>query len=118
MTGEDVREFQRDLNARFDAWDIDKRIAEDGDYGVETRHGAKQVCIGLGILHETAMKHGVTPELRSKIRDPDTRTAQEKKRAEGAKAKEFRTKLPETPACRRKGKRSRHDPMRAERGSW
>jgi lysozyme len=95
MTGEDVRQFQRDLSGRFEAWDINTRVDDDGDYGSATRDAAKQVCKGLGILHETAMKDGVTPQLRLKINDPSTRTAQEKERAAGTAAKEFRAKLRE-----------------------
>jgi hypothetical protein len=33
MRGADVRRLQRDLNARFAAWGIGRRIAEDGRYG-------------------------------------------------------------------------------------
>jgi hypothetical protein len=93
MTGEDVRAFQRELTARFEAWDIAKRVADDGDFGSETRHAAQQVCKGLGILHETAMEHGVTPELRVKLRHPDTRTPQEITRSESAEATRYRAEL-------------------------
>jgi hypothetical protein len=93
MTGEDVRAFQRELTARFEAWDIAKRVEDDGDFGSETRDAARQVCKGLGILHETAMEHGVTPELRVKLRHPDTRTPQEIARSEGADATHFRGAL-------------------------
>jgi len=95
LTGEDIREFQRALSARFKAWDITTSVADDGDYGALTRDAAKQVCKGLGILHETAMQDGVTRELRGKISDPDTRADQEKQRSQSAAAKEFRAKLRE-----------------------
>jgi hypothetical protein len=95
MRGEDIREFQRDLTARFKAWDINANVKDDGDYGTKTRDATKRVCRGLGILHVTAMKHGVTPELRAKIRDPDKRTAREKERSESPAIKEFRAKLRE-----------------------
>lgn len=92
MEGGDVREFQRDLNERYDLWDIDKRIETDGDYGGHTRRAAKEVCIGLGI--ETAeMQHGVTPELRIKIRHPERRSEDELARAGGGHATEFRARL-------------------------
>lgn len=95
MTGEDVREFQRDLTARFKSWDISISVKDDGDYGTDTRDAAKRVCRGLGILHVTAMEDGVTAALRAKIKDPDTRTAREMERARSAAAKEFRAKLRE-----------------------
>ena len=39
------------------------------------------------------MEHGVTPELRIKLRHPDRRTPNEIERAAGAEAKRFRAKL-------------------------
>ena len=74
LTGEDVRRFQRLLNARFDAWGIDIHVAEDGEYGKETRHAAIQVCKGLGIA-PADYAHGITPAVRTVIRDPKKRTA-------------------------------------------
>lgn len=82
MQGPDVEKFQGLLNTRFAAWDIDKRIEPDGEYGAETRFATQQVCEGLGILHERAMRHGVTPELRTKIRHPSKRTPEELARGE------------------------------------
>jgi hypothetical protein len=82
MQGRDVEAFQKLLNTRFAAWDIDKRVEPDGEYGTETRFAAQQVCEGLGILHEKAMKRGVTPELRTKIRHPSKRSAEELARGE------------------------------------
>jgi hypothetical protein len=93
MEGDDIKQFQRTLNTRFEAWNIDKRIPDDGAYGSDTRHAAQQVCEGLGILHEQAMRRGVTPELRSKIRNPQRRTEQERARSE--RRKEYRAKLRE-----------------------
>ena len=95
LTGEDIRQFQRDLSGRFKAWDINIRIADDGDYGSATRDAGQQVCKGLGILHEVAMNDGVTPALRIKIRHPDTRTPQEIARSDSPDAKDFRAKLRE-----------------------
>jgi hypothetical protein len=93
MTGDDIGEFQRELNRRFEAWDISKRIDDDEDYGDHTRDAAREVCTGLGIDHETAMANGVTPELRIKIRHPDRRTAAEVERSEGKEATELRARL-------------------------
>ncbi len=93
MKGEDVRDFQRELNRRFSAWRINKRIIEDADYGKQTRDAAREVCTGLGIDHQPAMKNGVTPHLRTKIRHPDRRTNAEIARSEGDAAKKFRAEL-------------------------
>jgi len=93
MTGDDIGEFQRELNRRYEAWDISKRIDDDEDYGGHTRDAAREVCTGLGIDHETAMANGVTPELRIKIRHPDRRTAAELERSEGKEATELRARL-------------------------
>jgi hypothetical protein len=93
MTGDDIGEFQRELNRRFEAWDISKRIDDDEDYGEHTRDAAREVCTGLGIDHETAMANGVTAQLRIKIRHPDRRTAAEVERSEGREATELRARL-------------------------
>jgi hypothetical protein len=93
ITGPDVHDFQRALNRRFAAWKIERRVVLDSDYGKDTREAARQVCQGLGIDHEEAMRHGVPPELRSKIRDPTRRTPEEITRSKGPRAKAFRAKL-------------------------
>jgi hypothetical protein len=93
MTGEDIGEFQRELNRRYDAWGINKRIDDDNDYGNDTRDAAREVCTGLGIDHEIAMKDGVTPALRIKIRHPDHRTPAEIERSKGEAASAFRARL-------------------------
>jgi hypothetical protein len=93
MLGDDVKQLQRTLSKRFEEWEIHHRVDDDGDYGALTRTAARQVCKGLGILHETAMADGVTPELRGKLRDPARRTKQELERGDGPKAREFRSKL-------------------------
>ena len=76
MTGDDIKAFQRDLSERFASWEIDRSVDDDGDYGIDTRHAARQVCRALG-LDGAAMEHGVTPELRKKIRNPALRTKAE-----------------------------------------
>ncbi|MEA2302450.1 MAG: lysozyme [Solirubrobacteraceae bacterium] len=93
LTGPDIRDFQRDLAGRFASWNIDRPVADDGDYGSGTRDAAQQVCIGLGILPELALKDGVTPELRIKIRHPENRTPEELARSQSPSAVEFRAKL-------------------------
>lgn len=93
MTGDDVREFQRQLNRRFEAWKIGRRVRVDGDYGKDTRDAVLQVCVGLGITAETAMSNGLEPELRIKIRHPERRTRSEIERSMGRAAKMFRARL-------------------------
>ena len=92
LVGPDVRDFQRALNTRFAAWSINRRVDEDSDYGKDTRKGARQVCRGLGI-ELSAMRHGVTPELRAKINDPTLRSAEEIARSKSPDAVAFRAKL-------------------------
>ena len=76
MRGRDVAAFQQLLNERFAAWNIDKRIDVDGEYGPMTRRAARQAVYALGISG-TELVHGVTPELRSKLRRPSRRTPEE-----------------------------------------
>jgi hypothetical protein len=92
MGGEDVRDFQVLLNARFAAWQIGRRVDVDSAYGKDTRDATLQVCIGLGIATE-ALSHGLEPELRIKIRHPRRRTDEEIRRSNGPAAKHFRDHL-------------------------
>lgn len=81
MRGKDVEEWQRTLNRVFNAWRVDYQVKVDGDYGVTTRDATATVLYGLGILHR-AMVNGVTPALRSKVRNEKTdRTAKERERS-------------------------------------
>jgi murein DD-endopeptidase MepM/ murein hydrolase activator NlpD len=82
MAGDDVRAFQKALNARFEAWGIHIHVDEDGDYGPQTRHAARQVAMGLG-LATAEYEHGITPEVRSLIRTPSRRTHEQLERAKG-----------------------------------
>jgi hypothetical protein len=93
MKGDDVLELQRLLNKRFSAWQIDRHVDTDSDFGKETRQACRDVCHGLGILEAEALKHGVTPELRTKLRHPSRRTADERARGRGAEATAFRAKM-------------------------
>jgi hypothetical protein len=80
MTGRDVLAFQRLLNERFERWGIDKRIDADGEYGMLTRRAARQVAYGLGVSAKESAR-GITPELRSRLRTPSRRSAEERERA-------------------------------------
>jgi Mannosyl-glycoprotein endo-beta-N-acetylglucosaminidase/CHAP domain len=81
MTGDDVKAFQRLLNARYAAWHVNKRIEEDGEYGSITRLAARQVAHGLG-LAKRDYPGGITPEMRRRMRHPDRRTPEEIERAQ------------------------------------
>lgn len=81
MTGDDVKAFQRLLNARYAAWHVSKRIEEDGEYGSITRLAARQVAHGLG-LAKRDYPGGITPEMRIRIRHPSRRTPEEIERAQ------------------------------------
>lgn len=81
MRGADVAAFQRLLNERFARWDIDKRIDVDGEYGPMTRRAARQVAYGLGIAG-AELAHGITPQLRTKLRAPSRRSLDEVAHAE------------------------------------
>ncbi|MEA2273864.1 MAG: hypothetical protein QOI98_2572 [Solirubrobacteraceae bacterium] len=76
--GDDVAEFQRLVNTRFNRWAIPYEIDADGEYGLGTRDAAVQVCHGLG-LDPKSYQRGITPAVRTKIRHPDQRTPQEVK---------------------------------------
>lgn len=93
MEGDDIACFQSTLSEHFDAWSINKQVSADGRYGRRTRAAAREVCSGLGIDPETAMKDGVSPQLRAKLRDPDERTDVEVGRSLGNAAKHFRADL-------------------------
>jgi uncharacterized protein (TIGR02594 family) len=81
MKGKDVRAFQSVINERYKRWGVDTRVEVDGEYGTFTRRAARQVAFGLGLAEKT-YKHGFTPEVREKLRDPGKRTAAEMARAE------------------------------------
>jgi hypothetical protein len=81
MKGKDIRAFQRVINERYKRWGVDTHIEVDGEYGTFTRRAARQIAFGLG-LAEKDYKHGFTPEVREKLRDPGTRTQAELARAE------------------------------------
>ena len=93
MRGDDVAEFQDDLNVRYKDWGINKQIVKDDDYGQATRDAAAEVCTCLGIDAATAMEHGVDPDLRIKIRHPDHRTPQELESSKGQAATHLRDSL-------------------------
>jgi murein DD-endopeptidase MepM/ murein hydrolase activator NlpD len=69
MKGEDVEAWQKWLNSEMDRWDVDHQIKADGVYGAVTRDLTASVAHGNGLTASEAMRHGVTPELRIKLRN-------------------------------------------------
>jgi murein DD-endopeptidase MepM/ murein hydrolase activator NlpD len=85
MAGSDVKAFQQLLNHRLAAWGIGERVAEDGVYGIDTRHAAHQVALGLGLAPAEYAK-GMTPAVRELMRAPSRRTPEQLKRAASRRA--------------------------------
>jgi len=85
IIGEDVKAFQRCLNRRFATWGIAPQVREDGRYGDQTYQAARRALHALG-LNNADRAHGITPELRDIVRDPDIRTDEQKHRAAGRRA--------------------------------
>lgn len=98
MKGDDVRGWQTDLLAIYAVWKVDHPLKTDGVYGVGTRSATAEVLYGLGIS-ASAMKDGVTPALRIKVRsvlkggNDDQRTKAERERS--GKRKKWRADLRE-----------------------
>jgi hypothetical protein len=80
MHGNDVEYFQKTLNERFNSWEVGCRVDLDGQYGSLTRGATVRVVYGLGIA-QAELQHGVTPDLRTKLRHPDRRSHAELARA-------------------------------------
>lgn len=96
MRGEDIKRSQVEVRQEFAAMSIDYPLRADGVYGRSTRSAYASLCTAQGILHHKAMAGGVTPELRSKLRDRDRLTAAERKRMDGAKTVAYRRRLRES----------------------
>jgi murein DD-endopeptidase MepM/ murein hydrolase activator NlpD len=80
MCGSDVVALQQVVNRRFEEFKVGVRIAEDGEFGPETRKAARRVAFALGAA-TADYERGITPALRSKLRRPSRRTAAELERA-------------------------------------
>jgi murein DD-endopeptidase MepM/ murein hydrolase activator NlpD len=80
MEGSDVLALQKLVNQRFAEWKVGLRIAEDGDFGPDTRKAVRRVAYGLGAA-TAEYGNGITPALRSKLRRPSRRTTADLARA-------------------------------------
>jgi murein DD-endopeptidase MepM/ murein hydrolase activator NlpD len=72
---------------------IDCPIKDDGIYAQATRSFTAALCQASGLSAKTAMKNGVTPELRIKLRNKDLTAAEKKAREFRRRAKDYRAKL-------------------------
>lgn len=79
MKGPDVRNWQRELKNEFSELGIEAPVVVDGTYGVATRSFTASLCYALGIDPGTAMEHGVTPDLRTKLRHRQLTDAERKR---------------------------------------
>lgn len=83
MQGNDIRDWQEWLNGQMGLWDVDYRLEPDGTYGAVTRSLTASVCHGLGLASAMrAMKDGVTPRLRTKLRNKRLTPAEVKRHNE------------------------------------
>lgn len=78
MKGEDIKNFQKEVKAEFKKLDIVCPIVIDGVYDERDRSFTASLCHALGMTASTVMRNGVTPELRTRIRNRDL-TVTEKK---------------------------------------
>lgn len=85
MKGKDVRVWQGDIKTTFAKMSVDCPIVIDGIYGESTRSYSAALCRASGLTAEKAMAHGVTPELRSKLRNQDLTVAE--RRIKGSEAR-------------------------------
>jgi murein DD-endopeptidase MepM/ murein hydrolase activator NlpD len=77
MQGADVKAWQETLNRQMAAWNVAYSVKTDGDYGVATRDLTASVCHGLGLSSAGEwMRNGVTPELRTKLRNKNLSVAE------------------------------------------
>ena len=102
MKGEDVRGWQRFLNATLRAWHVGHDVAVDGEYGTETARWTRRVLYGLGIA--IADGAGLTPQARIKARHPERRTAAE--RTAGRARRAWRERLARHHVARRRGRQA------------
>jgi hypothetical protein len=113
MKGRDILVWQNEVKDQFRRMAIDCPIVIDGVYSVATRSFTASLCHALGMSEKRVMADGVTPELRTRIRERRLTDA-EKKAMDGRK--EYRQ------ALRRRWKRAAsrvHTPtLRILADSW
>lgn len=92
MKGSDVKEWQKDVKLLFRKIGIHCPLKVDGIYAQATRAFTASLCEAYGLVSKVAMKDGVTPELRIKLRHKDLTKAEQTCMGSRAR-KEYRAKL-------------------------
>lgn len=95
-SGEDVEVLQRRTNARFKDFNIDRRIAVDGDFGPQTFRAVKQVAICMGVYGAALRKlrrGRVSLASQKLIRKDRTHTRREGLVAKNLRRRRYRRKL-------------------------
>lgn len=69
MSGEDIKSWQNEIKTLFSQFYISCPIVVDGNYGDSTRSFTASLCHALGMNEVVVMLHGLTPELRVRIRN-------------------------------------------------
>jgi hypothetical protein len=94
MKGSDVKEWQKEVKLLFRAIGIHCPLVVDGVYAQATRSFTAALCEAYGLISKSVMKDGVTPELRTKLRNKDLNKS-EKIRMNSKARKTYRAKLRE-----------------------
>jgi murein DD-endopeptidase MepM/ murein hydrolase activator NlpD len=79
MQGGDVKRWEEILNAQFDEWKVEFQVPVDGEYTPSIREASAMVLFGLGIK-KVKMKHGISHDLRMKVRDKSLTPTEKKTR--------------------------------------
>lgn len=86
MHGPDVKDVQHAINTRLHNNTIPLKIAEDGQYGTNTRAVLREVLYFLGLDVGQFDHLGLLPGVAAKLRNPDKRNATERGRARDRRA--------------------------------
>lgn len=92
MRGDDIRAFQEDLIVTALRWNVHLPLRTDGIYGLQTRSFAKMILFGSGFTHEQ-IDDGITPWLRTLLRNPEERSDEMNERRNGRWRTGFRDNL-------------------------
>lgn len=90
MKGDDIKSWQREIRSEFARMDIKCPIEETGIYDVATRAFTASLAHAVGMSASKEMENGVTPNLRSRIRNRDLTIAEQR---EYADRQDWRRKL-------------------------
>ncbi len=92
MRGNDIKAWQELILQVGESWNVHFPLKVDGKYGLATRSFSKAVLFGRGFSHEQ-LDDGITPWLRSRTRDPNTRPDAVRERAGEQPRRDFRDAL-------------------------